>query len=120
MRISDWSSDVCSSDLQVIVAHSHKSTGGFSHAARGPSLDHPKRRESIRHIACSPPKRVGILQSDIEPAMRLGRPTLHSNQRFIEIENVVINLAALSEMTVIIRSKERSGGKECVREYRYR
>src|SRR3546814_8046598 len=83
MRISDWSSDVCSSDLQasldlrrlernsptngqVIVAHSHKSTGGFSHAARGPSLDHPKRRESIRHIACSPPKRVGILQSDIE------------------------------------------------------
>src|SRR3546814_12391402 len=76
---------------QVIVAHSHKSTGGFSHAARGPSLDHPKRRESIRHIACSPPKRVGILQSDIEPAMRLGRPTLHSNQRFIEIENDVIN-----------------------------
>src|SRR3546814_20007165 len=35
MRISDWSSDVCSSDLRVIVSQMHRSPGVFFDHDRG-------------------------------------------------------------------------------------
>src|SRR3546814_7240645 len=49
MRISDWSSDVCSSDLVMV------STAGFSRAAKSQLL-----WEGIKHMTISPTEAKGL------------------------------------------------------------
>src|SRR3546814_15480538 len=62
MRISDWSSDVCSSDLDIRTHH--RATGG-ERAHRG-RTDHPRCRTPRRHLspACVRPRPVCDLRSE--------------------------------------------------------
>src|SRR3546814_6785779 len=49
MRISDWSSDVCSSDLEDLIAYSALGLGGADHAEMAAALR--LDRDSFGHLA---------------------------------------------------------------------
>src|SRR3546814_20986321 len=93
MRISDWSSDVCSSDLELSEPSNRPSTDALNGlpATHG---DAPK---------LGPP-----LPGD------LGRPILESQRR------MAAETGTGRDPSVQQRSEERRGGKECVSTCRYR
>src|SRR3546814_16311795 len=111
MRISDWSSDVCSSDLPVRQA---------IHCAPIPMT--PIRailtsRESIANIASSLwRERENVSQKKKPPAplAASGRPCLSPSMRDQNLPRSVTPQVRGS------RSEERRDGKECVRTRRYR
>src|SRR3546814_9158039 len=81
MRISDWSSDVCSSDLDVPVAHHHRAQYAFPDAPvrnlqfiGGPGVQYRFQYGAARD------DKIRALQPDACPgrplAHRLGRQTL--------------------------------------------
>src|SRR3546814_16511796 len=118
MRISDWSSDVCSSDLRVrvlIFDHlSHRAVGVGEDAAIGGGIggakaEHRDPRPRYERAA-QPAHRVraqhrAIAEADEDDAIEIGErgPSLPGG----------VSGAAL-------RSEERRGGEECVRRCRYR
>src|SRR3546814_12092362 len=92
MRISDWSSDVCSSDLTVfVIGHTHpirpRHLSAFFEEQTGRFEDYVGRRALLDAIT-------------VEERMLFAR-LLHANRRNI-------------------RSEERRVGKECVSTCRYR
>src|SRR3546814_4968250 len=98
MRISDWSSDVCSSDLPV------------RHAPRGiraPSPRHRDRPQAPRSSRRRPD--AGDLAGDDRMTMRTGLDHLPAVKRR-ELERVARVLFDAFED----RSEERRVGKECV------
>src|SRR3546814_19200586 len=96
MRISDWSSDVCSSDL-VYKSVATISNGGadrqYAAFDRRTALSGPRERHGVDLVAI-----VSIVQ-------RLGAPTLGKLRTIAGIH---------------LRSDERRVGKECVRTCRFR
>src|SRR3546814_12985672 len=87
MRISDWSSDVCSSDL-----------GKTSELDRRAGIEHPPELLEQVGLRLLPP---------ISTRRRIGKVVA------LEIERQAIERAALGE-SVGKRSEERRVGKECV------
>src|SRR3546814_15620663 len=91
MRISDWSSDVCSSDLLILV---------------DPKVLELKSYDDIPHllspVVTEPPKAVRALKWAVEEMERRYR---------MMSEISVRNLASFNEK---VRSEERRVGKECV------
>src|SRR3546814_19197421 len=66
MRISDWSSDVCSSDLPLKVCNSHLANSVIAQSVRGGHAEHPP-------IRCR-------LLSEKEPSLQ-PEPTGHGRDR---------------------------------------
>src|SRR3546814_12783778 len=96
MRISDWVSDVCSSDLCLAVRHGPDRRADGAPNSRGPGAD--DRHEAARNRRGS----FGLQFFQLVP--------VHS--RFRELERLP---AASPE-----RTEERRVGKEVVRTVRYR
>src|SRR3546814_21137726 len=90
MRISDWSSDVCSSDLAVFL---------------GPSLDQEEAR-AILPANYYPPVRMGDVYRLMTCSVRL----------IVIIDGVFHGTAPVwqREIVAAIRSEGRRVGKECV------
>src|SRR3546814_16408672 len=103
MRISDWSSDVCSSDLQFAAAQRHQRLeliGGIVAAAR---------KAVIRDIDVL---RIGIVRRAAPP---LGIEAGREIARDDDVRGLVVG-----DLVVENRSEERRVGKECVRTCRSR
>src|SRR3546814_18298313 len=99
MRISDWSSDVCSSDLAPNLAAANK---------------------RVRNIL----KQAGDVCGNVDPARfeHAAEKQLFAALKSIDAQNAktadytqqLINLEALREPVDAFRSEERRVGKECV------
>src|SRR3546814_14053554 len=105
MRISDWSSDVCSSDLTTRIA--------FEAIARHPAW-------YMAAIVTLDPALAGRHSDyvDLEPAAReRGCPVIH-----VDNINREEALAAIRDAgaDIAFRSEERRVGKECVSTCRFR
>src|SRR3546814_14979342 len=88
MRISDWSSDVCSSDLRFVASEADAAVFALGN---GPTRDHCEKK-----------------RPEVEAALsaHFGRP--------IRLRLVVEDDAAGSPSRPTARSEERRVGKECV------
>src|SRR3546814_17708897 len=112
MRISDWSSDVCSSDLEVEERYNHKGED---------RIRWPHRQNKIGQVSQGS-KKTGVENSGIAfiPSLR---------RKFASITNTVLQARGIhrrldprkyTEMgidrtpTDHLRSEERRVGKECV------
>src|SRR3546814_18340279 len=100
MRISDWSSDVCSSDLEVgrLAAHLVERARPLGHAQAGllPDL----ARQAVDEALALVDHTAGW-----RPVVRaVATPVLHQQEALVAPD----------------RSEERSVGKECVSTCRYR
>src|SRR3546814_18784678 len=89
MRISDWSSDVCSSDLQT---HSDRNDRRTGHAGRngGPSLPINRRAVSVRSFPLTALFCIAVLAS------------------------LYVARDVFVPLVLACRSEERRVGKECV------
>src|SRR3546814_13065372 len=101
MRISDWSSDVCSSDLDA--AH-----GIHPIAGQGLNL-------GLRDVAAL----AEVLVEGARLGLDLGDAALLARyQRWRGLDNLMVSLA--TDGLTRLRSEERRGGQECVRTWRSR
>src|SRR3546814_8061410 len=94
MRISDWSSDVCSSDLVVLTDHVGESTIWTV-------IDSDRDQWRHRYSLVTPGVRAGIVEVAISPEGEMSRI------------NVSYDMTALPN-SGDERSDERRVGKECV------
>src|SRR3546814_15118441 len=92
MRISDWSSDVCSSDLEVRLAHAHHEIliGDGEHRLR---------------------------DVDLALALLVGGPVRGPVERLRRVDADALGVEAARG---VARSEERRVGKECVSTCRFR
>src|SRR3546814_15511655 len=97
MRISDWSSDVCSSDLTAIAGN---------------------RERDLRSGMIMPPRfTLGSLMSfAMHPRWSIGA----LKNRSFQLANVVEHVGDIGSAGTSVRSEERRVGKECVSTCRYR
>src|SRR3546814_11536463 len=93
MRISDWSSDVCSSDLRAAALDIVNSQSGFEIMA-----------EVNARIAAMIARAEGVLREDTDDADRA---------TVMLFAVLTIGLFVIATLAVI-RSEERRVGKECV------
>src|SRR3546814_16081659 len=94
MRISDWSSDVCSSDLDIVEFGSD--------AERGQDLDR------LRPLQCE--QRLIVEQIHVD---RVGQMLAHMG-------DIVPFHRAIDDHVKAVRSEERRGGNACGSTCRYR
>src|SRR3546814_9692737 len=92
MRISDWSSDVCSSDLETLTIEPGRPAARKSFTNR-------------RHVKKQPVRSVRIRRSHWAVAISA---------------TLMPDMLRPAELTRISRSEERRVGKECVSTCRYR
>src|SRR3546814_3933714 len=76
MRISDWSSDVCSSDLRAARCAVDGAKGGRMGQPDVPDLDRRQLVEHQRQGAAATRDRVGVLGAAARPVVA-ARPVLH-------------------------------------------
>src|SRR3546814_17128678 len=100
MRISDWSSDVCSSDLR-------QTTGGYAKIAHIATVDLPILAQ------CMPGDSIKFAQIDLEQAQQL------DTRREDTFEQLYQALTPLREL-LANRTEERRVGKEGVSKCRSR
>src|SRR3546814_15306151 len=115
MRISDWSSDVCSSDLPLDL---HLWTGFHQAFAQPLRID----RDAADPVRGYPPQ-VGLNQAVRDPlSVRLRHVMRLENPRREIAENVRwYDERPLSHIKIrLYRSEERRVGKECVRPFKSR
>src|SRR3546814_20324973 len=98
MRISDWSSDVCSSDLLDLF---RRGAGGDVEVL-GMAADH-----QVAHGAADQESLVAALAQAVEHAQRIGTDVLARNRMLVPRDDAPG------------RTEERRGGKECVSTCRY-
>src|SRR3546814_11594405 len=107
MRISDWSSDVCSSDLPLCrYRHNSHATGHVDRLAR-PSLISTKRKDYAREE----------LVAELGAAFVSATIGIKLHDREDHAAYLASWLQALSKDK---RSEERRVGKECVSKCRFR
>src|SRR3546814_15948939 len=98
MRISDWSSDVCSSDLNAVLDHEHGATDIQRKGTVPYSTVHILNRGISRHLRNTGIRRV--VMENVDPAEALaGDRTKVADTLFLG---------------QIYRSEKRRVGKECV------
>src|SRR3546814_14573371 len=117
MRISDWSSDVCSSDLQGLfgrdgfdaIVYSRRIE--FDLGAVGPSVAGPTRPDQLVGLE---DVSASFARQFPEPAATVRPPVLSP-----VLSHGQIVLAAITSCTNTARSEESRVGKECVSPCRY-
>src|SRR3546814_13474600 len=120
MRISDWSSDVCSSDLDLrIVNFEHQGAGQFATIGNHRIISGQFILELFftaffdpQHFVDLPPHRIPILKmdADMRPYGQAAEPLA---------EKVFLPLFRANSLKCA-RSDERRVGKECVSKFRFR
>src|SRR3546814_12922246 len=96
MRISDWSSDVCSSDLEVGMSSKFKD---LRHEAGVPALLADARRIVVK----------------IGSSLLIGESDGAARRNWLEtVADDVAALANRDKQVAIVRSEERRVGKDCV------
>src|SRR3546814_11085082 len=111
MRISDWSSDVCSSDLATVLLHRTDDD-------RAQLAIDRYRRDDRRRWKAAPDKNTGAIAS-----ANLIRAD--ATRGIEQVDEVTTRLAKRIRPDVVVRggwtsSEERRVGKECVSTCRYR
>src|SRR3546814_1759319 len=116
MRISDWSSDVCSSDLREEVIQYVYNKYGRTRAALAATVIRYRGKSAVRDVAKAfglPPDQVTLLaecygwgNGETPMEQRLG-------EAGFDMENPLV-------ASVLARSEERRVGTECVSTCRYR
>src|SRR3546814_13827828 len=120
MRISDWSSDVCSSDLAV--ARHHLCEAGLSHDGGG-LLGRGHGELQVPQVDVAP--EGGIVQRPLarQPVARGKRATGPQHTQHFGVETWLVrdvDERVLAEHRVETRSEERRVGKEWLSKCRYR
>src|SRR3546814_12068107 len=117
MRISDWSSDVCSSDLEV----PHLTTGLYPLKLRQCLVFTIQIRLLIVHEALStcghypPTSRASSLISTPASAFDTGHPSLAVSAWVVKAARSIPGTSpSVTSSMLGIRSEERRVGKECV------
>src|SRR3546814_14984830 len=118
MRISDWSSDVCSSDLFLRMENTLPRLIVLSRGPPSGSADGPQDEEAM---SIQPERKVAGRDSDGAPAPR---PVAGFTRRTLLVASttgifIILVFAALSPAKTV-RPEERRVGKECVRKCRSR
>src|SRR3546814_19084196 len=120
MRISDWSSDVCSSDL--VIVEQGRAGDELRPALREDAEVHPGHRSTGIAIADDQPAPRGGFQRDVPcrhaDAVERDGNTLAVGD-FADVRGDVILLVA-DDMVGAGSSAERRVGEECVSTVRYR
>src|SRR3546814_1301978 len=110
MRISDWSSDVCSSDLPSVQAEAESNPETFLHQfPNGAVLDEVQRVPDI----------FRYLQGILDESKTRGQFILTGSNNFLLQEKISQSLAGRAGYLQLLplsyaRSEERRVGKECV------
>src|SRR3546814_15352025 len=100
MRISDWSSDVCSSDLPACLQLQHLERGALT-------LHHQPRKDQLAQSL-----RFQFTHHRLQPLRGL---VLQSRQRIINSRtDLRLQLGVAERLQRALRSEERRVGKECV------
>src|SRR3546814_14800338 len=122
MRISDWSSDVCSSDLispdrsnrlqQRSLFRFEKAIGKHSKKWRAIMMQLPERIEGLHHITVA----TGTAQGDVDLLDKTLGQRLVKKTMFYDGARPVFHLYFGNELAepATMRSEERRGGKEWV------
>src|SRR3546814_21118499 len=111
MRISDWSSDVCSSDL--FVQQPHEQRANFTeHSAQVCVIVGPQQRLIVACFA----QQIAVFGTGTEFAHQLAQHPIHGPGVCLWCLDQVIELRAVA----VERSEERSVGKEVVSTVRSR
>src|SRR3546814_13283240 len=136
MRISDWSSDVCSSDLEAAARAKSEFLANMSHEIRTPlnaiigftqlvlqgSLT-DKHRDQLTRVESSSQLLLRILD-DILDFSRIDAGMMELEQVEFELDEVIGNVVDLTGNRLktpdVERSEERRVGKECGSTCRYR
>src|SRR3546814_16283825 len=95
MRISDWSSDVCSSDLRLPVA-----------------IEHPERKAQRPHILAE--ERFLVAKTKFLDAVQRMLRDVEGKELPLRQAAVLQRIAVIFRLGKISRSEERRVGKECV------
>src|SRR3546814_19367839 len=104
MRISDWSSDVCSSDLAELISKVGALVAGLTYGAKA-----AKAEEHIATAIKLSPK-APIVHVEHANILRL----LYGKRREADIQAALGKAAKLPPRDAMERSEERRVGKECV------
>src|SRR3546814_18540180 len=127
MRISDWSSDVCSSDLTLKIRTGHPTEGSVAIGLRTKLL-----RVDLRRVIRADRDNIELRLIDIREIdlMRLGvggdGVEIHGAHRAPQLQRHAMGSALAPRLgldvgdTPEIRSDARRAGKECVGKCRYR
>src|SRR3546814_4302579 len=86
MRISDWSSDVCSSDLEPLIEGTEtsrtmlpESSTSYSQISSAPAAMTPSSK-SVPLISNMPMKRLSLMGSEMSPSHNLNRSEEHTSE----------------------------------------
>src|SRR3546814_14214588 len=106
MRISDWSSDVCSSDLERLTRLKDEAVGHFASGWAWLVLRNGKLEVTSYHDADTP-----IAHEGVAPLLTLD---VWEHAYYIDYRNARPNFAETVLANLINRPDERRAGKECV------
>src|SRR3546814_16668340 len=98
--MSDWSSDVCSSDLAPTASATR--SAAYRAWSTTSAASRLRRSSGSEHASAAP---TSSTPTDPDRYLRLTRVTLHDGRRNRH--------SCLLYQTVAMRSEERRGGKEC-------
>src|SRR3546814_18433952 len=117
MRISDWSSDVCSSDLSVVRSHYEHGSLPWANAAISGFIVDPDRKKLSKSAGNMPDDPVALIERHGADAVRYwsanGRPGM--DMAFDEGQmklgrRLSIQLLNASKIAMSFRSTSRGGG----------
>ena len=89
-------------ESKIVVAHCDEPTCSLCHATGRPSLDNPKWSKPARHVAGGDLELGCVFKSYVEPAAGVFGPTVKTRQVFVEVENDVVDGAAMGKTPVIV------------------
>src|SRR3546814_18231490 len=122
MRISDWSSDVCSSDLAKFTATTTSAATRGNYSVEVVDLAKPEKLASAAYASTSAALGAGDVTMTVGGTsftVTLGA----ADHSLSDLKNAINNASDNSGVTATLipenRSEQRRGGKECVRTCQY-
>src|SRR3546814_19606368 len=121
MRISDWSSDVCSSDLSIVPDQGFSCAHALAaHTYQAVVAVAPMADEAATWIQTV----AGVLAHESQPMVWRTPTGMPVVQRYSEYTSKIVNMWLYDRKALVPtgtdRSEERRVGKECVSTCRYR
>src|SRR3546814_1481692 len=114
MRISDWSSDVCSSDLTPTLPCSRKPSSTQALRHKPQASDHPWSRSIRVHMGITqgvprlPALLIGGLESSGIPRANICQPRLQSQKRSEEHTSELQSLMRISYAVFCLKKKKKT------------